>query len=163
MPKFAGYIGTADSVLKYDARFDGIIRNLLASTLIFDNLDNASVMAKATGYRARVVTLDGQVINAGGSFTGGSAKRDSGMLTRKSETEKLKTETAELAKTLESFKTAQNDCDARIAADTKEINALSAQLGMLSSLSGAEKTQLGGSPQPVEWREEYEKIARGRP
>ena len=140
--KFAGYIGTADSVLKYDARFDGIIRNLLASTLIFDNLDNASVMAKATGYRARVVTLDGQVINAGGSFTGGSAKRDSGMLTRKSETEKLKTETAELAKTLESFKTAQNDCDAKIAADTKEINALSAQLGMLSSLSGAEKTQL---------------------
>lgn len=140
--KYAGYIGTADSVVKYDERFDGIIRNLLASTLIFDNLDNASAMAKATGYRARVVTLDGQVINAGGSFTGGSAKRDSGMLTRKSETEKLKRETAELSDTLESFKRAQAECDANISANTKQNGELSARLAMLVSLSGAEKTQL---------------------
>ncbi|MCI8386923.1 MAG: chromosome segregation protein SMC [Clostridiales bacterium] len=140
--KYAGYIGTADSVLKYDEKFDGIIRNLLASTLIFDNIDNGAVMAKATGYRARFVTLDGQVINAGGSFTGGSAKRDSGMLTRRSETEKLKVEVDELSKTLEAYKQAQIDCDRKIGEKNKEISALSAQNSMLSSLSGAENTQL---------------------
>lgn len=140
--KYAGYIGTADSVLKYDEKFDGVIRNLLASTLIFDNLDNGAVMAKATGYRARVVTLDGQVINAGGSFTGGSAKRDSGMLTRRSETDKLKTEVAELSKTLETFKQAQNDCDVKISDKGKELSALSSQNAMLNSLVNAENTQL---------------------
>ena len=140
--KYAGYIGTCDSVIKYDERFSGIIRNLLASTLIFDNIDNASVMAKATGYRTRIVTVDGQVINAGGSFTGGSAKRDSGMLTRKSETEKLKNDVAALSKVLEDNKNSQNDCDRRIASKTREISDLSAQNSMLSSLSGAENTQL---------------------
>ncbi len=140
--KYAGYIGTCDSVIKFDEKFSGIIRNLLASTLIFDNIDNASVMAKATGYRTRIVTVDGQVINAGGSFTGGSAKRDSGMLTRKSETEKLKNDVAALSKILEDNKNSQNECDRRIAAKSREISELSAQNSMLSSLSGAENTQL---------------------
>ncbi len=140
--KYAGYIGTADITIKYDERFSGIIRNLLASTLIFDNIDNASKMAKATGYRTRIVTLDGQVINAGGSFTGGSAKRDSGMLTRKSETEKLKNDVAELAKALEDNKRFQNDCDKRVADKNHELSELSAKAAMLTSLSNAENTQL---------------------
>lgn len=140
--KYAGYIGTADSTIKYDERFSGIIRNLLASTLIFDNIDNASAMAKATGYRTRIVTLDGQVINAGGSFTGGSAKRDSGMLTRKSETEKLKNDVSALSKALEDNKREQNDCDKRMTEKNKEISELSAQSAMLASLSSAESTQL---------------------
>ena len=140
--KYAGYLGTADTTIKYDERFSGIIRNLLASTLIFDNIDNASVMAKATGYRTRIVTLDGQVINSGGSFTGGSAKRDSGMLTRKSETEKLKNDVAALSKTLEDNKRAQNDCDRRINEKNRALSDLSAQGSMLASLSGAENTQL---------------------
>lgn len=140
--KYAGYLGTADSTIRYDERFSGIIRNLLASTLIFDNIDNASVMAKATGYRTRIVTLDGQVINAGGSFTGGSAKRDSGMLTRKSETEKLKNDVAALSKTLEDNKKAQNDCDRKINEKNKALSDISAQNSMLASLSGAENTQL---------------------
>ena len=140
--KYAGYIGTCDSVIKFDEKFSGIIRNLLASTLIFDNIDNASVMAKETGYRTRIVTVDGQVINAGGSFTGGSAKRDSGMLTRKSETEKLKNDVAALSKILEDNKNSQNECDRRIASKTREISELSARNSMLSSLSGAENTQL---------------------
>ncbi len=140
--KYEGYIGTADSTIKYDERFSGIIRNLLASTLIFDNIDNASAMAKATGYRTRIVTLDGQVINAGGSFTGGSAKRDSGMLTRKSETEKLKNDVAALSKALEVNKREQNDCDKRITDKNRELSELAAQSSMLSSLSGAESTQL---------------------
>ncbi len=140
--KYAGYIGSADSLVTCDEKFLGIIRNLLGATLVYDNIDNASTMAKSTGYKTRIVTLDGQIINAGGSFTGGSAKRDSGMLTRKSETDKLKNETDELAKTLETYKKAQNDCDGRIADKQRELSGLSGQGAMLTSLVNAETTQL---------------------
>ncbi|MBO5218733.1 MAG: chromosome segregation protein SMC, partial [Clostridia bacterium] len=140
--KWAGYLGTADSVITFDERFAGIIRNLLGATLIFDNIDNGAAMAKATGYKVRVVTLDGQVINAGGSFTGGSAKRDSGMLTRRTETEKLRRDSDALAAELEELKKAQQACDDAIEAKTKEQSMLHAQSSMLNSLIGAENTQL---------------------
>lgn len=58
---------------------------MLGRTVVFDNLSNATECARSMGYRVRIVTLDGQLINAGGSFTGGSTKRDSGMLTRAQE------------------------------------------------------------------------------
>ena len=140
--KYAGYIGSADSLVTCDEKFLGIIRNLLGATLVYDNIDNASTMAKSTGYKTRIVTLDGQIINAGGSFTGGSAKRDSGMLTRKSETDKLKAETDELARSLETYKKAQNDCDGKIAAKQRELSGLSGQGAMLAQLANAETTQL---------------------
>ena len=140
--RYAGYLGTADKVIEFDDKFGGVIRNLLGATLIFDNIDNGAAMAKATGYKVRVVTLDGQIINAGGSFTGGSAKRDSGMLTRRTETEKLKRDSDELAKKLEEIKSEQTKCDNQIAAKTKEASAISSQTAMLNSLIGAENTQL---------------------
>ncbi len=140
--RYAGYLGTADRVIRFDERFGGVIRNLLGATLIFDNIDNASVMAKATGYRVRVVTLDGQVINAGGSFTGGSAKRDSGMLTRRTETDKLKNDVEALGRSLDELKKAQEECDRRGAALSHELSGVMAQNTMLTSLSGAENTQL---------------------
>ena len=140
--RYEGYLGTADKVIEFDERFGGVIRNLLGATLIFDNIDNGAAMAKATGYKVRVVTLDGQVINAGGSFTGGSAKRDSGMLTRKTETEKLKHDSDVLAEKLEELKKEQAKCDGAITAKSREVGTLSSQKAMLSSLIGAENTQL---------------------
>ena len=80
--KYPGYVGMADSLVRTDARFSEIIRYLLGRTCVFVDLDTATVAAKATGYKIRAVTLDGQQINVGGSFTGGSARRESGMLTR---------------------------------------------------------------------------------
>ncbi len=140
--RYAGYLGTADTVIEFDEKYGGVIRNLLGATLIFDNIDNGAAMAKATGYKVRVVTLDGQIINAGGSFTGGSAKRDSGMLTRRTETEKLKRDTESLYEKLEQLKGEQAKCDSDIAAKTKEASALSSQNAILESLVSAENTQL---------------------
>ncbi len=140
--RYDGYLGTADTVIEFDEKYSGVIKNLLGATLIFDNIDNGAAMAKATGYKVRVVTLDGQVINAGGSFTGGSAKRDSGMLTRKAETEKLTRDIETLSAKLDEIKKEQTKCDDGIASKTKEISALASQNAMLESLMGAEKTQL---------------------
>ena len=93
---FAGYIAIADELCQCDGKFDNVISSLLGRTLIFDNIDNATVMAKKLQYRVKVVTLDGQVINAGGSFTGGSVKQSGGMLSRADEIKRLTTEAEEL-------------------------------------------------------------------
>ncbi len=87
--KSKGYIGIADELVKCEEKCRSVISYLLGRTVVFDTLDNASVTAKALGYSVRIVTLDGQLINAGGSFTGGAAKRDSGILTRSLDIAKL--------------------------------------------------------------------------
>ena len=82
---FEGFVGRADTLVECAPQYRKIIEFLLLRTLVFDNIDNASAAARKTGYKVKMVTLDGQVINTGGSFTGGSAKRDSGILSRSNE------------------------------------------------------------------------------
>ena len=71
--------------MQYDAKFQNIVSSLLGRIVIAENLDDATRLAQRYGYRFRIVTLDGQVINAGGSFTGGSSQKKGGILTRKNE------------------------------------------------------------------------------
>lgn len=89
LKKSRGYVGIADELVSCEEKCRSVIAYLLGRTVVFDTLDNASVTAKALGYSVRIVTLDGQLINAGGSFTGGAAKRDSGILTRSLDIAKL--------------------------------------------------------------------------
>ena len=93
---FDGYIGIASELIAYDRRYSEVMASLLGRTFVFDNLDNASRMAAHFNHTVRIVTLDGQLINAGGSYTGGSVKRDSGILSRVREIETLKKESEEL-------------------------------------------------------------------
>ena len=74
---------------------------MLLRTVVFDNIDNASDAAKSLKYRVKIVTLDGQVINAGGAFTGGSAKRDSGILSRLNSIAELKAGAVKIDKDIE--------------------------------------------------------------
>ena len=92
---FAGYIGVADSLVSSDKRFTEVLSSLLGRTVVFDNIDHATVMAKALHYRVRAVTLDGQQINVGGSFTGGSVRTGSGILSRTGEIKRLEGELEE--------------------------------------------------------------------
>ncbi len=85
----AGFIGFGDELVSCDAKYADIIASLLGRVAVFDNIDHATDAARAGGWRFRAVTLDGQQINAGGSFTGGSVKRESGMLTRNLQIDKL--------------------------------------------------------------------------
>ena len=81
---------TADKVITVDARYSHIISSLLGRTVICDDINAASRLAKQLNYRYKIVTKDGQQINAGGSFTGGSVSKSAGLFTRKGEIEKLK-------------------------------------------------------------------------
>ena len=84
-----GFVAVASELAECDEKYTSIINNLLGRIVIAEDLNCASRIAKKFGYKFRIVTLDGQVINAGGSFTGGAAVHSAGMLTRKNEIDDL--------------------------------------------------------------------------
>ena len=92
-----GFEGVASELVKYDEKFSEIYLSLLGRVVIADELDSAIRIAKKYSNRFRVVTLDGQVINAGGSMTGGSASKNAGILSRANELEKLSKREKEVA------------------------------------------------------------------
>ena len=85
-----GFVGVAYDLVSFDKRYDGIFANLLGRTVVAETLGDAVRMSKANGNRLRIVSLDGQLINAGGSMTGGSAARGTGILSRANELSQLK-------------------------------------------------------------------------
>ncbi|MFI3313090.1 MAG: chromosome segregation protein SMC, partial [Eubacteriales bacterium] len=84
-----GFVGIGSDMVSYDPIFQGVFENLLGRTVFVETLDNGIAMAKKYNNRFRIVTLDGQVLNAGGSMTGGSASRSAGILSRANERERL--------------------------------------------------------------------------
>ncbi len=140
--KYKGYIGRADLLFDYDAKFSEVMRSILGRTLIFDTLDNASVMAREQKYHVKVVTLDGQVINAGGSYTGGSVRRDSGILTRSAEIRAMQTAAAESEKELDRLeKELQKALAAHKDAQTRLSGAMQ-QKEIVNTLIASEKAHL---------------------
>ncbi len=92
-----GFVAIAADIVGYQQELSGIFASLLGRIVIAEDIDTATVIAKKYGYKFKIVTLDGQVINAGGSFTGGSASKSSGVLTRKNDIEKLTAEKDKLS------------------------------------------------------------------
>ena len=96
-----GFEGVALDLIKFDSQYEGVFASLLGRTVIVENLDHAVAISAQYGHRFRLVTLDGQVVNAGGSMTGGSVGSRSGILSRANELEKLKTREIEMNRSLE--------------------------------------------------------------
>lgn len=93
----AGYEGLALELVRFDEKYAGIYRRLLGRVAVADTLDSAIRIARKFKNSFRIVTLDGQVINAGGSMTGGSATSNTGILSRANELVQL-TEQEQLLK-----------------------------------------------------------------
>ncbi len=85
-----GFVGLACDLVSYDKQYEGVARLLLGRTVIAEDLDYAAAMAKRHGYKFRIVTLDGQVVNAGGSLTGGSSIKGAGLMSRRAEIDRLR-------------------------------------------------------------------------
>ncbi len=100
-----GFVALAVDLVKFDPRFEGVYNSLLGRIVIAEDIDLGTLIAKKYGYKFRIVTLDGQVINAGGSFTGGSVSKSSGVLTRKNDIEKLTNEKNALQTKLNELRT----------------------------------------------------------
>ncbi len=91
-----GFIGIASSLVRSDDQYRGIVENLLGRTVIAQDIDAAIMMADRYRNRFKIVTLDGQVMNPGGSMTGGSVNKEAGILSRANELEKLTAQEQEL-------------------------------------------------------------------
>ena len=123
-----GFVDMADRLLEFDPKYGEIIGSLLGRTAVVDNIDNGIAMAKKYSYRFKIVTLDGQVLNAGGSMTGGSRGSGAGFLSRTTEIESLREKVAVLEKQYsernESFKTLSEE----LAQVRAELEASEAEL-----------------------------------
>ena len=123
-----GYIGIASDLIKCDKKYLEIVKYLLGAVVVAEDIDYATAIAKNQGYRVKVVTLDGQVVNPGGSLTGGSVGKNSGLLSRANDIKAIEQEIEKLkdkAKTLAvSLADAQNSANEVLA----DITAMQADL-----------------------------------
>ena len=115
-----GCLGLAVDLASFDGRYRNIFENLLGRTLVAETLSDAVAISRKNGNRLRIVTLDGQLINAGGSMTGGSASRNAGILSRRAELEKLQGSRGRLAK-------ARDELAARVETLKRELASLRAE------------------------------------
>lgn len=96
-----GFVGLACDLVQCEPQYEGVARSLLGRTVVVEDLDYAVSIARRHGYKFRIVTLDGQVVNAGGSMTGGSSIKGAGLLSRRAEIDRLKGDVTKLMETLE--------------------------------------------------------------
>ncbi len=128
-----GFIGIAAELCSCDAKFSNILSSLLGKIVIAEDLNSAAAIAKKYSYRFKVVTLDGQVVNAGGSLTGGSLARNSGILSRASEIAQLKEKTDTLIEK-------QKQAETQLEQLNLEFSAIEAQvLGSRADLSNKQQ------------------------
>jgi chromosome segregation protein len=144
---FTGYIGIADELVGADAKFSNILSGLLGRTLVFDTLDNASVAASAVGNKVKIVTLDGQLINAGGSYTGGSVKRSANILGRSAEIKRLEAEKKELSAKLSSFDEKISDLDGKIESAEDVRSSAEQRISLIKVMRDSENVRLSRSAQ----------------
>ena len=141
---FAGYLGQADTLVKTDAKFADILSYLLGRIAVFDNIDHAQVAAKAERYRLRAVTLDGQQINPGGSFTGGSSKKEGSLLHRAGEIRRLEALLKENEKELAAAETKAEEAKEKLDELTSQRSACVNRRDLLVVLKNNEQGQLEG-------------------
>lgn len=128
-----GFVGVASELCSCEEKYNNILGSLLGKIVIAEDLNSAAAIAKKYSYRFKVVTLDGQVVNAGGSLTGGSLNRNTGLLSRASEIEQLKKLTADLQS---KEKSALNMCEQV----SREYSAIEAELlGTRADLSNKQQ------------------------
>ena len=137
-----GYVAVANTLVSCEDKFRNIVDYLTGRIIVAENMDSASVIARKLDFKYKIVTLDGQIINAGGSYTGGSVSGDAQMLSRRSQIDRLGEEVKALEKE-------SADTENEIAANEKELDDIKseekAMLGsqsMIKTLADAETTQM---------------------
>ncbi len=124
-----GVFGVASDIVKYNSKYDVIIRGLLGSTVIVDNLDNAVALARRTGYSFKIVTLEGDVINPSGSMTGGSRKSDIGnIFSHDRELKELEVQVAELTANISKYTELKEKCATEIDEIQEKIKDMQSQI-----------------------------------
>lgn len=98
-----GFISIASEAVKVAPEYQNIIGNLLGNTIIVDHLKHANELARAIKYRTRIVTLEGDIVNPGGSMTGGGARKSKSILSQKDELTTMRHQLEDYLRQTESF------------------------------------------------------------
>ncbi len=139
----SGFEGVASELVECGDEYSQIIGNLLGTTVVVDDMNTAKVIGKKYRYRFRIVTLDGQLVNAGGSFTGGSkVNKGSSIISRKQELDVLY---SEIAKLREAAKSKNEEFERYKAENAKfviEMDGLSDEISALEREDIANKAEI---------------------
>lgn len=123
-----GFVGMANTLCSCEEKYGSIRDSLLGRVAVAEDLDSAAAIAKRTGYRLRVVSLDGQVVNAGGSLTGGSKGRSSGLLSRASEIQRIREKAADLQRQAEAAQQEYRQRQGELSSCEAELDAARGEL-----------------------------------
>ena len=138
--KSEGFLGIASNIVKYDKKYKNIIENLLGKTAIMENIDCAVKLSRKSGYRYRIVTLEGDIINPGGMMTGGSiSKKTTSFFARtreigelKDSVLKLKGKTGKLSEKLEEINEKTSVLAEKQAENNNAVNEIRLSAASLS-------------------------------
>ena len=122
-----GFVGIASRLIRYDGRYEGVFQNLLGRTVVMEDLDSGIAAARKYRNRFRIVTLDGQLINRGGSMTGGSVSKSAGVLSRANELETLKNRQSALADRLAAAQREKEEAARELSAARYELQVAESQ------------------------------------
>ena len=122
-----GYVGLASELVEYDREYDGIFKNLLGRTVVVEDLDCGITISRKFSNAFRIVTLDGQVLNRGGSMTGGSISRSAGILSRAGELRELTARRGSLAEKLTLAAKAAEDAKRELSKARYELEVAQGQ------------------------------------
>ncbi len=119
-----GYIAVASELVECDAKYREIVDSLLLGTVVCEDIDKAISMAKKAGYKFKIVTLAGEVIQPGGAITGGSAVKTAGSLSRGAEIEKLKNEIEDIKAVSQKEEKESLELSSAIEKEERELSAM---------------------------------------
>ncbi len=141
--KEKGFIGIASDLIKFHKKYEQIVISLLGRTVIVDNMDTAIQVAKQNGYSFRIITLEGDVINASGSITGGSvAKKTVNILGRGREIEKLEKDIKKLKAKIEQLEKEKKDYEDSIEETLENATSLEKELQEIDITYATEKQKV---------------------
>lgn len=123
-----GFVGVAASLCSCEEAYEGVLNSVLGRIAIAEDLDSAVAIARRFRYRFRIVTLDGQVVNAGGSLTGGSLARNSGLLSRASEIVRIREKAAAMEQKAQASAERLKSLSAEVSAAEGELSSSKGEL-----------------------------------
>lgn len=152
--KYPGFIDRADRLISCKDTFRPIVQWLLQRTVVFDTLDHALTCAQALRHKIRFVSLDGQLVNIGGSLTGGFIRNEgTGVLSRNGEIVRLRAEAEDIEKKIGSLRNAQNALENQISELREMVNDAKQNKDMLYMMSRTQFAALDSAKNRLEANE----------
>ena len=130
--KEPGVLGLASSLVQADKEYEGLIRYLLGRVVVADTIDHAIAIARKYHYSLRIVTLEGELLNAGGSMTGGAFKNTSNLLGRRREIEELESSCNNYLKQTDSIQQELSIQEAAVSEKKEEADQLRREIQQLA-------------------------------